>query len=63
MFSDKKRFVRVFEENCGIGTAQIIVDTQTGVNYLVREGMVGLGITPLLDDKGEVVVTKDVKSE
>ena len=51
----EKRFQKVFVENMG-GT-KILVDTETGVNYLyVSEGYSG-GVTPLLDREGKVVVT------
>ena len=40
------------------GMRQILVDKETGVNYLIwRSGYAG-GITPLLDKEGKVVVTK-----
>ena len=40
------------------GLIQIIVDKQTGVNYLwVKSGYAG-GLTPLLDAEGKPVVTK-----
>lgn len=35
---------------------QIIVDTVTGVNYLNTIGTSTAGLTPLLDDKGNVVI-------
>ena len=36
---------------------QIVVDTATGVNYLMTMSMSGVsGITPLLDANGNVVV-------
>lgn len=39
------------------GLRQIIVDTETGVNYLVWKSGYAGGITPLLDAEGNVVVT------
>lgn len=43
------------------GMRQILVDTQTGVNYLVwKSGSAG-GITPLLDAEGKAAVTKIVE--
>lgn len=52
-----KRFV--WRESEGfLKEARIIVDTETGVNYLfVHEGYSG-GITPLLDRDGKPVVTR-----
>ena len=38
--------------------AQILVDTETGVNYLVVSAGFGGGVTPLLDSSGKVVVDK-----
>ena len=41
-----------------LGTGKIIVDTETGVNYLFwQEGYAG-GLTPLLDRDGKVVVDR-----
>ena len=40
------------------GLVQIIVDKQTGVNYLwVKSGYSG-GLTPLLDEEGKPIITK-----
>ncbi|MDD6646173.1 MAG: DUF6440 family protein [Oscillospiraceae bacterium] len=40
------------------GLVQIIVDKQTGVNYLwVKSGYAG-GLTPLLDEEGKPIITK-----
>ena len=40
------------------GLIQIIVDKQTGVNYLwVKSGYAG-GLSPLLDEEGKPIVTK-----
>ena len=54
-----KRFT--IDEKGGLGfvsNATIIVDNETGVNYLfVNIGESG-GLTPLLDSKGNVVVTR-----
>ena len=40
------------------GARQILVDTETGVHYLVWKSGYAGGITPLLDAEGKVVVTK-----
>ena len=54
-----KRFT--IDERNGIGfaaSAAVIVDNETGVNYLfVNSGYAG-GLTPLLDAKGEVIITR-----
>ena len=38
--------------------AKIIVDNETGVNYLFYGSGSAGGITPLLDSKGNVVIAK-----
>ena len=43
------------------GLRQILVDTETGVNYLVWKSGYAGGITPLLDSEGNVVVTTVVR--
>ncbi|MDE5834118.1 MAG: hypothetical protein K2H26_01200 [Ruminococcus sp.] len=49
-----KRFVVKEEQSLSISTVQIIVDTVTGVNYLSTI----TGLTPLLDENGNVVIDK-----
>ncbi|MBR6249022.1 MAG: hypothetical protein IKQ89_08515 [Muribaculaceae bacterium] len=60
MASDK-RFVWVDRETGGfLKEAIVIVDSQTGVNYLlVSYGNTG-GLTPLLDENGRPIVTKRI---
>lgn len=54
-----KRFVWL-EAQGVLKETRIIVDTQTGVNYLfVSEGYGG-GLTPLLDENGKPVITKNI---
>jgi len=38
--------------------AEILVDIETGVNYLVVSSGFGGGVTPLLDSSGNVVIDK-----
>ncbi len=40
------------------GIRQILVDKETGVNYLVWKSGYAGGITPLLDPQGNPVITK-----
>lgn len=55
MFKDK-RFVRTYSQGSVTGT-QILVDKETGVNYLFHfDGYAG-GMTVLLDKDGKPVVT------
>ncbi|MDE6538958.1 MAG: hypothetical protein K2K66_02100 [Ruminococcus sp.] len=57
MFEKKeKRFIVKESQGLGMGAVQIIVDTATGVNYLNTVGGSSQGLTPLLDDKGNVVI-------
>ena len=56
-----KRFEIVFKEGSSLGNSgliQILVDKETGVNYLFMKSGYGAGITPLLDAEGKVVVKK-----
>lgn len=59
MFEKKaKRFQVKEEQTLGLGAIQIVVDTVTGVNYLLSIGIGVSGITPLLDENGNVVIDK-----
>ncbi len=57
MAKKEKRFAEVYSES-GLTTTKILVDKQTGVNYLfvTRGGYAG-GLTPLLKAVGTPVVT------
>lgn len=55
------RFIVILKEGTALkeeGVRQVLVDTETGVNYLVLKSGYGLGITPILDKDGKVVTTK-----
>ena len=54
----EKRFVIKEEQSLGFGAVYIVVDTQTGVNYLMTVGTGLNGMTPLLDSDGKVVVDR-----
>lgn len=59
MAKKDERFVKSFEEGSAAFGVQrtILVDKQTGVNYLwVASGYSG-GLTPLLDPRGYPIVT------
>ena len=61
MAKKKERFIKVHAEN--MGSEQIIVDRETGVNYLfVQSGYAG-GLTVLLDQYGKPVVTPIPREE
>ncbi|WP_214851369.1 DUF6440 family protein [Exiguobacterium sp. s193] len=53
-----KRFVLKSKQHLSGGIIKIVVDTQTGVNYLMTSGLGVSGMTPLLDQDGKVVVDK-----
>ena len=56
MAKDKeKRFIKTYSQ--GMGTMQIWVDKQTGVNYLVHTSGYAGGMTVLLDKFGKPVIT------
>lgn len=53
-----ERFIKTYSQ----GTMSIIeiwIDKETGVNYMFRSSGYAGGLTPLLDDKGNVIVTVD----
>lgn len=51
-----KRFVVKEEESLCFGAVYIVVDTKTGVNYIMTVGTGINALTPLLDSDGSVVV-------
>lgn len=51
-----KRFKKKYEESFDFGAIVIVVDTQTGVNYISTVGTSLNSFTPLLDSNGEVVI-------
>lgn len=54
------RFEVIYRENTPMGKIQlkILVDKETGVNYLMAADDHGSSITPLLNSEGKPVVTK-----
>lgn len=53
----KERFEVVYSQGIA-DVLQIFVDTETGVNYLFKKSGNAGGFTPLLDENGNVVITK-----
>lgn len=53
-----KRFVLKSKQHLSGGIIKIVVDTQTGVNYVMTSGLGLSGMTPLLDQDGKVVIDK-----
>lgn len=55
----EKRFEKVYSQD--LGSTMILVDKETGVNYLWVSSGYGGGLTPLLDRDGKPVVTPIIK--
>ena len=56
-----ERFEVIYKDGSGLkneGIRQILVDKETGVNYLLWQTGYGAGITPLLDSDGKPIVTR-----
>lgn len=55
----EKRFIKVYSDGGGFSgpSTCILVDKETGVNYLYAAGSYGGGITPLLNRDGTPVIT------
>ena len=59
MFAKKpRRYVIKYTEGHDFASFQIMVDRQTGVNYLLVNQGNGVSMTPLLDANGEIVCDK-----
>lgn len=54
-----KRFERVYSQ--GMGSMEIWVDKETGVNYLYRQNGYSGGMTVLLDKNGKPVISSVVE--
>ena len=50
-----KRFIKVYSQ--GAGSTEILVDKETGVNYLFHCSGYAGGLTVLLDSEGKPIVT------
>lgn len=55
----EKRFEKVYSQ--GMGSMEIWVDTETGVNYLYRQSGYSGGMTVLVDKDGKPVISAVVK--
>ncbi|MDY6024186.1 MAG: DUF6440 family protein [Candidatus Borkfalkiaceae bacterium] len=61
MAKKETRFEVIYKDGSSLkdsGVRQILVDKETGVNYLVWTSIYAGSITPLLDSDGNVVITK-----
>lgn len=54
-----ERFKKTYSQGI-MEVIEIWVDTKTGVNYVWRKSGYSGGLTPLLDEEGKPVVTKDI---
>jgi hypothetical protein len=57
----EERFEVIYKDGSELkneGIRQILVDKETGVNYLLWKAGYGAGITPLLDSDGKPIVTR-----
>ena len=52
----EERFERVYSQG-KLDYVEILVDKQTGVNYIFRQSGYAGGMTPLLDKDGKPVIT------
>lgn len=55
MAKKEKRFIKVHSE--ALGSVEIWVDKETGVNYLFKTSGYAGGLCPLLDAEGKPVIT------
>lgn len=56
--SKKDRFEVIYQETGLKSEKTILVDKETGVNYLFIASGFGGGLTPLLDENGKPVIKK-----
>lgn len=56
----EKRFIIKEEQALVFGAVYIVVDTKTGVNYIMTAGTGPSGVTPLLDSDGNVVIDNQI---
>lgn len=56
--SDKRFEIKEFEGSVFTANFTIVVDKETGVNYLFAKSGYGAGLTPLLDENGKPIITK-----
>ncbi len=55
----EKRFKRIYNQGAIDGSIEIRVDTETGVNYLFKTSGYAGGLTPLLDENGKAIITRE----
>ena len=52
----EKRYVKIYTQE--LGSTEILVDKETGVNYLFHSSGYAGGLTVLLDKEGKPIITK-----
>lgn len=57
MAEKQKRFVTVYKQTTFNTNTRVLVDKETGVNYLFFHESYGGGLTVLLDSEGKPVIT------
>ncbi len=57
MAKKDRRFIEPYTEDGIVTMTKILVDKETGVNYLFHQSSNAGGLTPLLDREGKPVVT------
>lgn len=57
MAKKEKRFVELYKDTSIMTETKILVDRETGVNYLFHQSSNAGGLTPLLDREGKPVIT------
>lgn len=55
---DKRFEIKEYEGGVFSNQFSVIVDNNTGVNYLFVKSGYGAGLTPLLDANGKPIITK-----
>ena len=53
MAKKEQRFIKVVEESGFISSSEVLVDTQTGVQYLLHYNGNAAGLTVLVDAEGK----------
>lgn len=61
MSKKDKRFETAYTQ--GLGETKILIDKETGVNYLFHQSGYAGGLTPLLDREGKPVISPVEKTE
>lgn len=55
----KERFEKIYSQGA-VTVTEIWVDKETGVNYIYHAAGYSGGLTPLLDQEGKPVISRDI---